>query len=213
RLFRHLGAFDPHGDADVCFFQRRRVVDAVAGHGDDLPVGLDRLHEPELVLGARAGEDVDLPHAVLQRRIVHRLDLGSRDRRFAVADAEHFGDGGRGDLVVAGDRGHTNTATVTFPHRVDRLLAGRVHEADEAEQDQVFRQVFRLEPIRREAWLRQPGETEHALALRGEPVAFPSEAIAIERSRTVRRLLAVAMVDDYFRRALDEQNFAARRTV
>ena len=35
---RHIGAGQPHGDADVGLFQRRRVVDAVAGDGDDFPL-------------------------------------------------------------------------------------------------------------------------------------------------------------------------------
>src|SRR5271157_4500207 len=42
----------------------------------DLAVGLDRLDEPELVLGTGAGEDIDVADAVLQGRVVHRLDLG-----------------------------------------------------------------------------------------------------------------------------------------
>ena len=36
RLLRHVGAGDAHRDADVGRLQRRRVVDAVAGHGDDV---------------------------------------------------------------------------------------------------------------------------------------------------------------------------------
>jgi len=40
--------------------------------------GLDRLHEAELVLGARAREHVDVAHPLLQGRGVHLLDLFSR---------------------------------------------------------------------------------------------------------------------------------------
>ena len=66
---------------------------------------------------------------------------------------------------------------------------------------------------RLEARIGQPGETQHALALRRETVAFASEAVAIERRRTVRRLLPVAMLEDHLGRALDEQHLAVRRTV
>ncbi len=135
-LFRHLGSLDAHGDADVGLLQRGRVVHAVAGHRHDLVVGLDRLDEPKLVLRAGAGEDVDVADAILQRRIVHGLDLHPGDGGLAVADAEHFGDGRGGDLVVAGDHGDADAAAVAFLHRLDRLLARRIHQADKAEQDQ-----------------------------------------------------------------------------
>ena len=36
----HVGACDAHGDADVGLLERRRVVDAVSGHGDDVARGL-----------------------------------------------------------------------------------------------------------------------------------------------------------------------------
>ena len=36
RLAGHVGAAAAHGDADVGGLERRGVVDAVAGHGDDL---------------------------------------------------------------------------------------------------------------------------------------------------------------------------------
>src|SRR5208337_5376561 len=101
----------------------------------------------------------------------------------AVADAEHLGDRRGGDLVVAGDHRYADAAAVAFLHRFDRLLARRIHEADKADEDEVFRQVLGLEAARREARIEQPREPQHALALRGETVAFPSEAVAIKRRR------------------------------
>ena len=50
------------------FLSGGRIVDPVAGHRHDLLVRLDRLHEAELVLGARAGEYVDVADPLLQRR-------------------------------------------------------------------------------------------------------------------------------------------------
>ena len=54
RLLGDLGAGDAHGHADVGRLERRRVVDPVAGHRHDLPVGLERVDEPQLVLGRHA---------------------------------------------------------------------------------------------------------------------------------------------------------------
>ncbi len=57
-LAGHVGAPAAHGDADVGRFQRRRVVHAVAGHGHDLAVGLERVDQAQLLLGHHPGEDV-----------------------------------------------------------------------------------------------------------------------------------------------------------
>ena len=47
----------PHGDADVGAAQRRRVVDPVAGHRDDVPLGAQRVGDAQLRLRRAAGED------------------------------------------------------------------------------------------------------------------------------------------------------------
>jgi hypothetical protein len=40
----------PHRDADVCCGERRRVVDAVAGHRNHLPGGLALAHDVALLV-------------------------------------------------------------------------------------------------------------------------------------------------------------------
>ena len=66
-----------HGDADVGLRQRRRVVGAVAAHGDEPALRLLLADVAQLVLRRRLGDEV--------------VDAGFR------------GDGRRGDRVVAGD--------------------------------------------------------------------------------------------------------------
>ena len=78
RLLGDVGAGDAHRDADVGRLQRGRVVDAVAGHRDDPAVGLQRVDDPQLVLGRDAGVDGDLPHRGCARVVVERLELGAR---------------------------------------------------------------------------------------------------------------------------------------
>ena len=56
---RDVAAALAHGDADVGALERRGVVHAVAGHGDDLASVFQRLDQPQLVLRRHAGEDVD----------------------------------------------------------------------------------------------------------------------------------------------------------
>ena len=63
-LARDVGAALAHRDADVGGLERRRVVDAVAGHRDDLAARLERLHDAQLLLGHDAREDVDVADAL-----------------------------------------------------------------------------------------------------------------------------------------------------
>ena len=57
-VLRHLGAA-AHRDADVRRLDRRRVVDAVAGHRDDVALLLQRLGEQDLVLRRDPADDAD----------------------------------------------------------------------------------------------------------------------------------------------------------
>ena len=45
-LARDIGAREPHRDPNVGATQRRCVVDAVAGHGDDLALGPQGVGDP-----------------------------------------------------------------------------------------------------------------------------------------------------------------------
>ena len=58
-LFRHIGARDPHGDADVRLLQRRRIIHAVARHRDDGSIPPQRLDDAQLVFGGDARVDGD----------------------------------------------------------------------------------------------------------------------------------------------------------
>ena len=66
----HLGARDAHGHADVGLLERRRVVHAVTGHGHDVALRLEHVHQVDLVLGRDAGDDADV--------VDGRGDLGRR---------------------------------------------------------------------------------------------------------------------------------------
>jgi hypothetical protein len=53
---RHVGAAPAHRHADVRGLERGRIVHAVAGHRDDLAVGLERFHDAQLLLRHDARE-------------------------------------------------------------------------------------------------------------------------------------------------------------
>ncbi len=56
-LAGHVGAGAAHRDADVRAPERRGVVDAVTGHGDDVALGPQGVGDPQLGLGRGARED------------------------------------------------------------------------------------------------------------------------------------------------------------
>ncbi len=58
RLARHVAAPRTHRHADVGRFQRRGVIDAVAGHRDHVPAGAKGLHQPQLLFRLDPAEDV-----------------------------------------------------------------------------------------------------------------------------------------------------------
>ena len=64
-------------------FSAGRIVDAVAGHGDDLAVSPGAPHDPQLLLRDDAREDVDGLHALggARRRSVRRAPSPSARRR------------------------------------------------------------------------------------------------------------------------------------
>ena len=76
-LLRDVGAGDAHGDADIGGLERGRVVDAVAGHGDDVALALERADDPQLVLGIDAGEHAHLLDDRVELGVAHGAQLGA----------------------------------------------------------------------------------------------------------------------------------------
>ena len=94
---RDAGAFDrdigaaAHGDADIGRGQRRRVIDAVADHGDAAAFAAKPLHHLALALRQHAG-----------------LDL---------VDAERSGHRARGGEIVAGQHHDAQAVVAQRPQR------------------------------------------------------------------------------------------------
>ena len=70
---------------------------------------------------------------------------GAGDIGFAVADTEHLGDAGPGDGVVAGDHGHPDATLVAFLDSGYGLIAWRIDNADQAEQDEFLGEAIGIE--------------------------------------------------------------------
>ncbi len=122
-----------NGDADIGLLQRRRVVDPVAGHADDVAGALQRLDDLELVLGEDAGE------------AIRRLDRRQRIGRHAIAE-DRVGDDDvgaeleltgnllRDRLVIAGDHLDVDAHRFGCGDGGGTVVARRVEQRQEAEE-------------------------------------------------------------------------------
>ena len=110
-FFGGLGA-GVHGDAYVGLGERGRVVGAVAGHGDELALGLLALDEVHLVFGLGFGQE--------------------------VVDAGFAGDGGGGERVVAGDHDGADAHGAELREALFHAALDDVLEVDDAEGVAVF---------------------------------------------------------------------------
>ena len=133
-----LGAGDAHGHADIGGLEGGGVVDAVAGHGDNAALPLPGPHNADLVLRGHPGVDRDLLQTPVQLIVAHGVQLHAGERLIPVPeDAQLPGNGGGGDLVVAGDHNGADTAPLGVGYGLDGLGPGRVNHGDEAHKGEV----------------------------------------------------------------------------
>ena len=138
RLLGDVGAAAAHGDADIGLLQGRGVVHAVAGHGDDLALGLERAHQAQLLLGFDAGENVRGARGAAQLDVVQGRQFAAGEGAVVGSgDADLAGDGEGGGGVVAGDHFHGDAGAMAGAHRGDGARPRRVEHTGQAEEDQV----------------------------------------------------------------------------
>ena len=184
---RHVAAAPPHRDADVRLADGRRVVDAVAGGGDHMALGLERAHDAELLVGPQAGEDC-------VGRIERQRELGVRQPAQPVAGHGHrllarFNETDaprerhRRLRVVAGSDDHPDARLCApLPTAVGDAVPWRVLQADEPEQDEIVLVRWRR-LVRSEAAV---GKREHAQALGCEFLLPPAPRLPSNASADAR---------------------------
>ena len=137
RLAGHIRADLSHGDADIGALERRRVVDAVAGHRDDLATGLERVDDAQLVLGIDASVDADVADLLGELGVGHRFELGAVDHAIGVEQADVGGDGACRQRVVAGHHGDVDAGAVALGDGGADFLARRIDHAENPDVRQV----------------------------------------------------------------------------
>jgi hypothetical protein len=139
-----LGAGATHRDADVGQAQRRRVVDAVAGHCHDVPAALERLDDAQLVERGDAGDHRGALQARGELFLAEVGDFRAGQHR-VVIDGQAGGerDRARGRGVVAGQHDHRHAGLPAAAHWVGHRGAQRVGDRQEAERHQLPRLLGR----------------------------------------------------------------------
>ena len=128
-----VGAALSHGDADLRALERRRVVHAVAGHGHDLALRLQRFDDLQFLLRPHAREDVDLGKRLGQRGTLVVVKILARQHAHA-GNADQVRHRQRGGRVIAGDHHHKNAGGEGRGDGAGHLRAGRIPEQGEAKQ-------------------------------------------------------------------------------
>src|SRR5262249_29775583 len=98
-VLRHVGTAT-HGDADVCRFDRRGVVDPVAGHGHHSPLFLEIVGKQHFVFGGHPAHHPDAVYTSQSLTLRESGEVGPQDG--VARDPELGGDGRSGGDIVAG---------------------------------------------------------------------------------------------------------------
>jgi hypothetical protein len=175
-----VGAGLAHRDADVGAPQRWGVVDAIAGHRDDVTFGLQLFGDVQLGLGRRARED-DL--------LASRQDLGDpllvpvvelfgvHDPPVLAADPHLLGDGRSRQWMIAGDHVHPDPGAVAPGDRVGGFGARRVEHRHQPEEAKLTLGLFagRGSPGGRDG---PAGEGQHPQAFLGVSLDLLGDLLA-----------------------------------
>ena len=141
RLARDLGAGRPHRHADVGTPERRRIVDPVACHRDDVTLPSQRVGDPQLGVRRAPGEH-DLPRSREQprragRRVIASSSVAADHPRLGRGRCRPAGDRRGGQPVVAGDDDDADPGPVAPRDGAGHLRPGRVDHRDQPDQAQV----------------------------------------------------------------------------
>jgi hypothetical protein len=121
-------------DASVGEPDGRRVVSAVARHGDGPPDPLVGAHDPHLVGRGDPGEDGHTGQRGVERRIVPGVERCPGHDRCPVGDAELLGYGRRGRRVIPGDHHDRDPCGTQARDRGGGRRAHPVGQREEYEQ-------------------------------------------------------------------------------
>jgi hypothetical protein len=86
------------------------------------------------VHGRCAREHVHATYRLAQSLVAHLLEFGAGQRLVGIGQLQLAGDRARGFRMIPGDHLDRDAGVLAFGDRFDRLLAGRIDQADEPEK-------------------------------------------------------------------------------
>ena len=125
---------DAHGDTDVGLLQRRRVVDAIAGHGGHLAPLLPGGDDTKLVGGRHARVHGDVSHIAFEIGVAHRLELAAGYHAAVGQHPDLPRHSGRRQRMIAGDHHRADACGLAGPHGRACLGPRRIHHRDKTQQ-------------------------------------------------------------------------------
>ena len=139
-LFGYFSAGNAHGDADIGGFDGRSVVHAVAGHGHDIPLPLQRFDDFQLVFRRDSRIDGHFTGHLVEGRFVGQFVKLTAGHGLAtlVDNAQIGGDASCGQRVVAGNHYRTDAGAMRFCHGITHFRTRRIDDADHADPNQII---------------------------------------------------------------------------
>ena len=129
-------ALQPHGNARIGTLQGRGIIHPVSRHGHGEAPRLQGRNQPQLVLGAGAGEDIAIHHFHGKLRVIQPVEIRAGEHPVRIFKSDLPGDGRRRSGVVAGDHLHPDSGRPAFGHGLDRLRTRRVDQPGQAQERQ-----------------------------------------------------------------------------
>ena len=120
----------------MCGFQGRGVVHAIARHGHHLALGLQRLHDAQLLVRRDAGADRDLSQPLAQGPIIQGLH-GLTRQGLPIRQSSLSGDLLGGGWKVARDHDDLNACRLTVGHSLGDFGAQGVGQSNQAQPHKV----------------------------------------------------------------------------
>ena len=130
-FFGHVGASDAHGNADVRFLKGGCIVHAVACHGDDMFIGLQRCHHAQLVSRGDARIHVDGFDFAFEIFIGDIVKFCASDHTSGFEQAKFTRHSLSGEWMVTSDHHGANACAFTDG---DRFFGFRTRRVDHASQ-------------------------------------------------------------------------------
>ena len=168
----HVGAGDAHGHADIGTLDGRSVVNTITGHGDNLAIGLESIHDAHFMFGRDTGENVHLLDLVFQEVVAYAVQVSAGQNRMTGSQKANFlGNRPGGVGIVAGDHDRADASASRFFHGLFDFCAGWVNHPNQANKDQVLFQNVHRNGIGFGGLFNQPeSQTQHAQGILGHGI-------------------------------------------